>query len=56
MKKRDARRRLEVRRERLRALTELSDEQARQAAGGADFWAIVVVNYPDGRIGSRCCN
>jgi len=55
MKKRDERRRLQVRRERLRALTALSDEQARQAAGGVTLWG-VVVNYPDGRIGTRCCN
>ena len=52
MKKRDERRRLEVRRERLRALT---DQQAGQAAGGVALWG-AVVDYPDGRIGSRCCN
>jgi len=52
MKKRDDRRRLEVRRERLRALT---DQQAGQAAGGVALWG-AVVDYPDGRIGSRCCN
>ncbi len=55
MKKRDERRRLVVKRERLRALTALSDDQARQAAGGVYVYG-TLQNFPDGRIGSRCCN
>ena len=53
MKKRDERRRLEVRREEIRALTALRDEQVRLAAGGGFFETVL---WPDGRIGSRCCN
>lgn len=56
MRKREERRKLVVRRERLRDLTPLTGDEARQVAGG---WVplVPVLNLwlPDGRVGSRCC-
>lgn len=54
MRKREERRKLELRRERLRALATLSDDQAREAAGGIG-WDYEGLNLPNGRVGSRCC-
>lgn len=46
MKKESTRRRLELRRERLRQLTQLTGDQVKQVVGGG---------YGDGRIVTRCC-
>ncbi len=55
MRKREDRRKLVVKRERLRELTALTSDEARQVAGGVVLVPIIRVFYPDGRIGSRCC-
>ena len=56
MRKREERRKLVVRRERLRDLTPLTSDEARQVAGGL-VALVPVINlwFPDGRVGSRCC-
>ena len=53
MTKREERRKLEVRRERLRQLTALSTDEVGQAAGGADTDTLAWGGA--GRVWSRCC-